>query len=102
MNGWLNYYGIAGIKTFIQRVDEWLRARIRQYLWKSWKQPKTRYKNLVKLGMPESKAYPFSNTRKGHWRMAHSKALAMTLTNKKLEKCGLMNLSRKLWLIQNA
>ncbi|WP_125711377.1 group II intron reverse transcriptase/maturase, partial [Companilactobacillus zhongbaensis] len=27
MNGWLNYYGIAGIKTFIQRVDEWLRAR---------------------------------------------------------------------------
>ncbi|WP_125772646.1 group II intron reverse transcriptase/maturase, partial [Companilactobacillus furfuricola] len=44
MNGWLNYYGIAGIKTFVQRLDEWLRSRIRQYIWKSWKQPKTRYK----------------------------------------------------------
>ena len=34
--GWLNYYGIAKIKTFISDLDGWLRTMIRQYIWKSW------------------------------------------------------------------
>ncbi|WP_275472418.1 group II intron maturase-specific domain-containing protein, partial [Companilactobacillus kimchiensis] len=100
--GWLNYYGIGKMETFIQSMDKWLRSRIRQYIWKSWKKPKTRLKNLMKLGMTRNQARTFSNTRKGYWRTAHSKTLLYTLTNKKLESLGLLNISKKLQSIQNA
>jgi len=75
MVGWLNYYGIGKIKVFIKSLDEWLRSRIRQYIWKSWKKIKTRFKNLTKLGMTRTQARIFANTRKGYWRTAHSKTL---------------------------
>lgn len=102
MIGWLNYYGIGSMKTFIKNLDEWLRSRIRQYIWKSWKKVKTKIRNLVKLGMTRHQARIFANTRKGYWRIAHSKTLYYTLTNRKLESIGLLNLSKRLESIQNA
>lgn len=53
MTGWLNYYGIASLKTKMREWDEWLRHRIRANIWKQWKKPKTKLKNLMKLGVPE-------------------------------------------------
>lgn len=102
MVGWLNYYGIGKMKVFIKSLDEWLRSRIRQYIWKSWKKIKTRFKNLMKLGMTRNQAKTFSNARKGYWRMAHSQTLLYTLTNKKLESLGLINMSKRFQSIQNA
>ncbi|WP_010632961.1 group II intron reverse transcriptase/maturase [Sporolactobacillus vineae] len=102
MRGWLQYYGMGQLKSFIQRLDEWLRSRIRQYIWKSWKKIRTRFRKLRKLGMPEAQAFTFANTRKGYWRTAHSKTLCYTLTNEKLEHLGLVNLSKTLQHIQSA
>lgn len=102
MVGWINYYGIGKMKAFIKSLDEWLRSRIRQYIWKSWKKIKTRFKNLIKLGMTRTQARTFDNTRKGYWRTAHSKTLLYTLTNEKLESLGLINMSKRLQFIQNA
>ncbi|WP_374211475.1 hypothetical protein [Lactobacillus sp. ESL0791] len=31
-------------------LDKWLRSRIRQYIWKQWKNIGTRMKALVRLG----------------------------------------------------
>ena len=53
MRGWLGYYGIAEMKNDMERWNEWLRRRIRMYMWKQWKKPRTRVANLKKLGMPE-------------------------------------------------
>jgi group II intron reverse transcriptase/maturase len=102
MRGWLQYYGIGQMKAFIQHLDEWLRSRIRQYIWKSWKKIKTRIKKLRKLGLSETQAHIVANTRKGYWRTAHSKTLCYTLTNEKLERLGLINLSKTLQQIQSA
>ena len=42
MQGWLGYYGIADMKNEIDTWNEWLRRRIRMYIWKQWKLPRTR------------------------------------------------------------
>jgi len=102
MNGWLNYYGIGSMKTFIKNLDGWLRTRIRQYIWKQWKNPQTKYKNLLKLGIDKNQASMCANTRKGYWHTAHGKILMIALKNKKLESLGLMNMSKKLQSIKNA
>jgi len=49
IRGWLGYFGIASMKTTMQRWDEWMRRRLRVYIWKQWKVPKARIRNLMKL-----------------------------------------------------
>ena len=100
MRGWLQYYSIGKLKSFIQRLDQWLRTRIRQYIWKQWKKSQTRVTNLKKLGMSYHDAYKFASTRKGYWRIAHSQVLTYSLTNRKLEHLGLINMSKTLQSIQ--
>ena len=45
------YFWIADMKNTMQRWDEWLRRRFRVYIWKQWKVPSARIRNLIKLGM---------------------------------------------------
>ena len=100
MRGWLQYYSIGKLTGFVRRLDQWLRTRIRQYIWKQWKKLKTKLTNLRRLGLPYRDAYTFASTRKGYWRTAHSKTLNYSLTNRKLERLGLMNMSKTLQSIQ--
>lgn len=79
--GWVNYFKIADMREMLRQIDEWMRSKIRCRLWKQWKKIKTRYENLVKLGMSDNEAYRNANTRKGYWRLAHSPVLNKTLTN---------------------
>ena len=93
VSGWLNYYCIASMKRKMQKWDEWLRRRFRQYIWKQWKKPKTRINNLKKLGIPENYAGMWGNTRLGYWRVAGSAILARSITNEKLVKAGYYELA---------
>ncbi|UVE39853.1 MULTISPECIES: group II intron reverse transcriptase/maturase [unclassified Clostridium] len=91
--GWINYFAIADIKSILKTLDEWLRRRIRMCFWKQWKKIKTKYGNLVKLGIPNNKALQYANTRKGYWRTSNSPILNKTLTNKYLKNIGLVSIS---------
>ena len=88
IQGWLGYFGIASMKTTMQKWDEWLRRRFRMYIWKQWKNPKTRVMNLIKLDMPQWQAYRNGNSRKGYWAVAGSGILTHTITNKRLAQAG--------------
>ncbi len=95
MQGWLCHYGIASIKTIIAEWNGWIRRRIRMYIWKQWKKPKTRVANLKKLGIPDLQAYQWGNTRLGYWRIAGSPVLTRSITNKRLAQAGYYDISRK-------
>ena len=95
MQGWLGYYAIADMKNTIDEWDGWLRRRLRMYIWKQWKKPKTRVKNLKKLGMEDWKAYRNGNTRKGYWAVAGSGILTHTITNERLAQAGYFDIARK-------
>lgn len=86
--GWLGYYSIADMESHIKRLNEWIRRRIRQIYWKQWKKIKTKHDNLVRLGINNSKAWEWANSRKAYWRIAHSHILAMSLTNEYLVSVG--------------
>lgn len=89
IRGWVQYYQIADLKSTCQRLDEILRSRVRKLFWQSWQKTKTRIRNLVKLGIPKSKAYQWANTSKGASRTAHSPILMTSLNNKVLARKGL-------------
>ena len=93
IRGWLGYFGIANMKTTMQEWDGWLRRRIRMYIWKQWKKPSARVRNLMKLGMPQWMAYRNGNSQKGYWAVAGSGILTHTITNERLVRAGYFSLS---------
>jgi len=86
--GWINYFRLANMKSLLKGTDEWLRRRLRMYIWKRWKRIRTRYSMLKKLGLNHSKAIRYANTRKGYWHIANSHILACTITNNRLRQSG--------------
>ena len=88
IRGWLGYYHIANIKRKLQDWNGWLRRRIRMYIWKQWKNPKTRISNLIKLGIPTDEAHQWGYTRKGYWCIAGSQVLSCSITNDRLAADG--------------
>ena len=88
IRGWLGYFGIANMKTTMQRWDEWLRRRFRMYIWKQWKLPRTRVKNLKKLGVPEWRACEVAYSRKSYWRCSKHASVNMGITNERLAQAG--------------
>lgn len=91
--GWVHYFKWADMVSLLQRIDEWYRRRLRMVIWKQWKRVKTRLKNLVSLGVKESKAWEWANTRKGYWRIAGSFILSTTITTERLRQTGYVFLS---------
>lgn len=91
--GWVNYFKIANMGKIAQKLDEWIRRRIRMCYWKQWKKIKTKHDNLVKYGIERHKAWEFANTRKSYWRISNSPILARTLNNKTLERLGYTSLT---------
>lgn len=53
IRGWINYYKIGSMKPICARLDGSIRYRIRMCIWKHWKTPQNRARNLKKLGVPE-------------------------------------------------
>ncbi|XBC99716.1 group II intron maturase-specific domain-containing protein [Pseudalkalibacillus hwajinpoensis] len=80
--GWRNYFQLAETTSTFRELMAWLRRRLRMIRWKEWKTPKTRRKELLSLGVTKAKAFEWSNTRKGYWRIASSPILHRTFNDK--------------------
>ena len=93
VRGWLGYFNIAGMGTTMHEWDGWLRRRFRMYIWKQWKLPSKRVKNLIKPGMEPWKVNRNGNSGKGYWAVAGSGILTQTITNERLARAGYYSLS---------
>lgn len=91
IRGWVNYFKIGYMKKMLAKIDSHTRVRIRMCIWKKWKTPRNRRKNLIKLGMNKYNAYKYSHTSKGAIRIAYSWILTTTITNKRLARFGLIS-----------
>jgi group II intron reverse transcriptase/maturase len=86
--GWINNYRLANIHSKLKKLDEWLRNRLRNCIWKDWKKPERKRKNLIRLGVDKGHAYAWSRTRKGGWAVAQSPILGTTITLSRLRRRG--------------
>jgi group II intron reverse transcriptase/maturase len=90
--GWLNYFQGTSIYMKLRDLDGWLRNRLRYCIWKDWKKPERKRKNLIRLGVDQEHAYAWSRTRKGGWAIAQSPILNTTITLERLRKRGYISL----------
>ena len=87
IRGWVSYFKYADAKENLRAIDEWLRSRIRMCIWKSWKLPRTRVRNLIKCGIPQYRAYQWGNASKGYWAVAGS-FMKVAASNRNLARAG--------------
>ena len=91
--GWLNYYGIASMKNRIEDTNGWLYHRIRMCIWKQWKKPKTKQRNLMRMGIPEYYAHMAANSRKEHWFNSKLTTVKRAMTKERLINSGFYDLA---------
>lgn len=91
--GWLNYYGIADVKSSIEALNGWLYRRIRMCIWKQWKLPKTRKRRLVGFGVAEHYAATIAYDRKDYWFNADNKAVKWAFTKERMLHWGFFDLA---------
>ena len=90
--GWMSYYRLAATPSVYEELDSWIRRRLRQIVWKRWKRGRTRYKKLVQLGVPASRA-GLGAIGRSPWRMAHSPVVQEALSNAFWRSTGLEGLA---------
>jgi group II intron reverse transcriptase/maturase len=79
--GWTAYFAFADSILPFEKLEKWLRRRLRQVRWKEWKRPQPRYRNLRALGIPARDARSWAASQKGYWRVAGSWPLQTALPN---------------------
>jgi RNA-directed DNA polymerase len=89
--GWIGYFRLADTPSVFVEIDEWLRRRLRQLVWKRWKRGKTRWRALVELGVPPERAR-LGAVGISPWRMAASPVVSEGLSNAYWREQGLRSI----------
>lgn len=92
--GWIGYYWQANTPSVFEELDQWIRRRLRQMIWKRWKRGTTRYRELVKLGVPRGRA-GLGAVGKSPWHMSKSPVVNEALSNAYLRNSGLKSLKAR-------
>ena len=92
--GWIAYYRLATTPSVYQELDEWMRRRLRQMLWKRWKHGTTRYRELVRLGVPPERA-ALGAVGTSPWRMSHTPVVHEALNNAFWRNSGLISIAER-------
>ncbi len=98
VRGWLNYYKLSSTYSAAKDLAEWIRRRVRLYYWKQWKQPRTRRRHLLALGVDPKQVHLASRCRKGYWRASQIETVRFALNNRWLEEQGVPDM-RAIWIV---
>lgn len=90
LRGWINYFKIGSILTVTRKLDTMLRYRFRMCIWKHWKTPRNKFRNLIKLGVGQRNAAKAAWTH-GYARICRTEAVCYAMSNIRLVKFGLLS-----------
>jgi len=92
LRGWIQYFGIANCYQLCVDLEHWVRRRIRMAYWRQWRKPRTKVRNLMRLGVHVQAAVACGVTSKGPWRSSKTPGIQQALSNAYLKSQGLYSL----------
>ena len=90
IRGWINYFRIGSMKGFLEKFSQWMRHKVRVVILKQWKNPRTIYRNLMKLNkythanLSDESIFKVANSRLGWYRRCKGDAVNYLLSPKVL------------------
>ena len=100
IQGWINYFGQAGVKGFAEELDSWIRRRLRLILWRQWKRWKTRYKRLLSAGLSKERAKMSSMNGRGPWWNSGASHMNDAFRKEFFDNHGLVSMLDKLYILR--
>jgi group II intron reverse transcriptase/maturase len=94
VKGWIAYFRLADTPSMFEKLDAWVRRRLRQMLWKRWKRGTTRYRELVRLGVPPERA-ALGAAGTSPWRMSLTPVINEALSNGFWQNTGLESIAKR-------
>jgi RNA-directed DNA polymerase len=67
LRGWIGYFQLAEAKGIFEELDGWMRRKLRCVLWRQWKRPPTRAKQMMRRGLVEGRAWKSAYNGRGAW-----------------------------------
>lgn len=92
LTGWRGYFGFCETPSVLDRLDSWIRRRLRCFQWKQWKRGKTRFAELRKRGVGKDLAAQTAGSSRGPWHISRSPALSIALPGAYFDSLGLPHL----------
>ena len=92
IRGWINYFKIGRMKTLCAKLDSNIRYRLRMCIWKHWKTPQMRAKNLMKLGIRKDFAWSTAYSGAKIAYICQRGAMNYAVTKERLTRFGLVSM----------
>lgn len=94
LRGWIGYFGHCQTPSVLQKLEQWIRRKLRCIVWKRWKRSSTRFKRLRAMGLSILHALEGAgNGSRGPWRMSASPPLQNAFSITYFETLGLPRLA---------
>jgi len=90
--GWLSYFRLSEVKGVFESLDQWLRRRLRNMIWRQWKRPRTRRKKLMRRGLDEHRASQSAYNGRGPWWNSGASHMNAAIPRRYFDTCGLVSL----------
>ena len=92
LRGWKSYFGFSQTPSVLQRLEEWIRRRLRSMIWKQWKRGTVRLVKLRQRNVGAALAAQTAGSPHGPWRVANSPALSSAFPIAYFDALGLPRL----------
>ena len=92
LRGWASYYRLSEVKVSFEELDAWIRRRLRDIMWRHWKQPRTRMEKLMQRGLDAETARLSAGNGRGPWWNAGAGHMHLAVPNSALRRMGLVSL----------
>jgi len=87
--GWRAYFRFCQTPRVLHNLDAWIRRRLRMVVWRQWKNGRTRYRELRRLGVPHMQAAVAAGSPTSLWRMSRHVGVQKALPNAYFFSLGL-------------
>ena len=88
--GWSNYFRHAQVKATFERLDEWIRRRLRCVQWRQWKKPRTRAAQPLGADLSCERARTSAYNGHGPWWNAGESHMSAALPKRYFAEYGLV------------
>ena len=92
LRGWMAYFKLSETKKALEELDGWIRHKLRCILWRQWKRPYTRAKNLMKAGLTEERAWRSACNQRGPWWNSGASHMNQAFPKSFFDRLGLVSL----------
>src|SRR5712691_13251238 len=92
LRGWAAYFKLAETKRALEERDGWIRHKLRCILWRQWKRPYRRARNLMKRGLTEERAWRSACNQRGPWWNAGASHMHAAFPKSWFDTLGLVSL----------